>query len=134
MSSGRLKSYKELRVWQLAMTLVEDTYTLTKTFPRDEQFGLSSQLRRAAVSIPSTIAEGYTRANRKEYLHYLAMAQASLAELDTQLEIAQRLKYLEKPSYNNVSQKLVSLSKQLFTLRTSLQTKPRTPDPKPYTE
>ena len=85
------RAHKDLRVWQSAITLVEDVYRLTSTFPRDEQFGLTSQMRRAAVSVPSNIAEGSARQSTKELLHFLSMAAGSLAELDTQLEIALRL-------------------------------------------
>ena len=85
------RAHKDLRVWQSAIALVEDVYRLTSTFPRDEQFGLTSQMRRAAVSVPSNIAEGSARQSTKELLHFLSMAAGSLAELDTQLEIALRL-------------------------------------------
>ena len=82
------KSFRDLRVWQAAMDLVEQVYTLTQMFPKQEMYGLASQMQRAAVSIPSNIAEGHTRAYSKEYLHHLSIARASLAELQTQLEIA----------------------------------------------
>jgi len=90
----KLKSFRDLRVWQLAMELVEITYRLTKNFPKDEMYGLTSQVQRAAVSVPSNIAEGHTREHTREFLHHLSIAQASLAELETQLEIGARLKYL----------------------------------------
>ena len=83
-----VKSYRDLRVWQAAMNLVEQVYRLTRAFPKQETYGFSSQMQRAAVSIPSNIAEGHTREHLKEYLHHLSIAQASLAELETQLEIA----------------------------------------------
>lgn len=91
---GTMKSFRELRVWQQAMDLVEKVYVLTQDFPRQETYGLISQVRRAVISVPSNIAEGHTREHIKEYLHHLSMAQASLAEVETQLEIAARLKYL----------------------------------------
>ncbi len=78
-----VKSYRDLRVWQAAMNLVEQVYRLTRAFPKQETYGLSSQMQRAAVSIPSNIAEGHTREHLKEYLHHLSIAQASLAELET---------------------------------------------------
>jgi len=87
------RGHKDLRVWQSAMLLVEDVYRLTSTFPREEQFGLTSQMRRAAVSVPSNIAEGSARSGTKELLYFLDVATGSLAELDTQLELALRLKY-----------------------------------------
>jgi len=85
------RAHKDLRVWQSAIALVEDVYRLTSTFPRDEQFGLTSQMRRAAVSVPSNIAEGSARQTTKELLHFLSIAAGSLAELDTQLRINARL-------------------------------------------
>lgn len=90
----KIKSFRDLRVWQLAMEIVELVYRLTRSFPRSEVYGLSSQIQRAAVSLPSNIAEGHTREHTKEYLQHLSIAQASLAELETQLEIATRLKYV----------------------------------------
>lgn len=88
---NRVQSYRDLRVWQVSMDLVELIYEQTAALPDEERYGLSSQMRRAAVSIPSNIAEGHTRTSSKEFLHYLSIAQASLAELETQLEIAVRL-------------------------------------------
>ena len=76
-----IKSFRDLRVWQAAMDLVEQIYLLTHTFPKHELYGLASQMQRAAVSIPSNIAEGQTRGYTKEYLHHLSIARASLAEL-----------------------------------------------------
>jgi four helix bundle protein len=86
-----MKSFRDLRVWQKALDLVERVYVLTRRFPREETYGLLSQVRRAVVSVPTNIAEGHTREHIKEYLHHLSIAQASLAELETQLEIATHL-------------------------------------------
>src|SRR5215510_5282912 len=88
-----VKSFRDLRVWQAGMDLVEQVYLLTQQFPKHEMYGLASQMQRAAISIPSNIAEGHTRTHSKEYLHHLSIARGSLAELQTQLEIALRLKY-----------------------------------------
>ena len=118
-----MKSFRELRVWQKAMDLVENVYILTRRLPREETYGLSSQIRRAAVSIPSNIAEGHTREHIKEYLHHLSMAQASLAELETQLEIATRLKYLLASQTKEVLTETTSLGKQLYSLRNALMHK-----------
>jgi four helix bundle protein len=85
----KLESFRDLRVWQLAMELVELTYRVTQSFPKHEVYGLTSQIQRAAVSVPSNLAEGHTREHTKEYLHHLSIAQASLAELETQLEKSQ---------------------------------------------
>ena len=84
-------SYRDLRVWNEAIELVEHVYRVTQEFPKHETFGLTSQMQRAAISVPANIAEGNTREHRKEYLHHVALAQASLAELGTHLEIAARL-------------------------------------------
>ena len=115
-----MKSFRDLRVWHIAMDLVEDVYLLTRTFPKHELYALASQIQRAAISIPSNIAEGHTREHLKEYLHHLSMAQASLAELETQLEIAKRLGYISSDKLNQVFEKTTSLGKQLYALRNSL--------------
>jgi len=96
-----LKSYRELRVWQAAMDLVVAVYRVTKMWPDSERFALTNQAQRAAVSVPSNIAEGYGRAHRKEYLHMLSIARGSLAELETQLIIAHRLGYSTKADLND---------------------------------
>ncbi len=115
-----ISSYKDLRVWNGAMELVEEVYRLTKGFPKDEAFGLTSQMRRAAVSVPSNIAEGHTREYRKKYLQHLSLAQASLAELETQIEISLRLKYCLPEQVRQVSIHAVALGKQLYALRNAL--------------
>lgn len=91
-----MASYRELRVWQKAMDLVIETYKLCRLLPREETYGLIDQMKRAAVSVPSNIAEGQARKNKKEFVHFLYIAQGSLAELLTQLEICVRLEYLNK--------------------------------------
>lgn len=118
-----MKSFRELRVWQAAMNLVEKIYRLTRTFPKQETYGLGGQMQRAAVSIPSNIAEGHTREHIKEYLHHLSMAQASLAELETQLEISGRLKYLLSDQLKELLTEVNSLGRQMYALRNSLTTK-----------
>jgi four helix bundle protein len=118
-----LKSFRELRVWQLAMELVELIYRLTSKFPKHERYGLTGQLQRAAVSIPSNIAEGHTRQHTKEYLHHLSIAQGSLAEVDTQLEIAARLDYVSELELKPIQERIVSLGKQQYALRNALQNK-----------
>jgi four helix bundle protein len=86
--------YKDLIVWQKAMDLTEMVYQATKAFPREELYGLTNQVRRAAVSIPSNIAEGQARQSTAEFRNFLSLARGSLAEVETQLMIAQRLGYL----------------------------------------
>ncbi|HEX8173939.1 MAG TPA: four helix bundle protein [Pyrinomonadaceae bacterium] len=115
-----INSFRDLRVWQASMDLVEQVYYLTQSFPRHETYGLTSQIQRAAVSIPSNIAEGHAREHIKEYLHHLSMAQASLAELETQLEIGARLKYLSSEQLSEALKQVTSIGKQLYALRNSL--------------
>ncbi len=88
------RPHKNLDVWKLAMECVSDIYRITRAFPIDERFGLTDQLRRASVSIPSNIAEGSSRNTKKEFVNFLYMAQGSLSEIDTQLEIALKLEYI----------------------------------------
>lgn len=116
-----MKSFRELRVWQAAIELVERIYLLTRTFPKEELYGLCSQARRAAISVPSNIAEGNTREHLKEYLHHLSIAQASLAELDTQMEIAARLKYISRNELREINSQVNAVGKQLYALRNALR-------------
>jgi four helix bundle protein len=107
---------------------------MTRTFPREEMFGLTSQVRRAAVSIPSNIAEGHSRASRAEFLRFLSIAAASLSELETQMELAERLQYLTRDAHANFVRQASSLGRQLNGLRRSLliRTGPRPPTPDPH--
>lgn len=89
----KVVSYKDLIVWQRAMELVVAVYSVTEKFPRAEQYGLTSQMRRAAVSVPSNIAEGRRRSTRRDYRQFLVIAYGSGAELETQFEIARRLSF-----------------------------------------
>ena len=116
-----MKGFRELRVWQQAMDLVQRIYLLTQLFPREEIYGLTSQIRRAVVSVPSNIAEGHTRDHVKEYLHHLSISQGSLAELETQIEIARRLKYISSGQLQETLEDVNSLGKQLYALRNSLR-------------
>ncbi len=88
------RRYDDLVAWQKAMALVEYVYVLSKRFPKEEIYGLTSQVRRAAVSIPSNIAEGHGRNGRREFVHHLSIALGSLAEVETQVQIASRLGYI----------------------------------------
>jgi four helix bundle protein len=121
--------FRDLRVWQLGMELVEVVYRLTQQFPPQELYGLSSQMRRAAVSVPSNIAEGQVREHIREYLHHISMAQASLAELQTQIEIAGRPKYLQDAQVTECLASAESLTKQLYALRNGLVRKTQPVDP-----
>jgi four helix bundle protein len=115
-----VKSYRDLRVWQAALDLVTRVYEITRGFPKHEVYALCSQMQRAAVSIPSNVAEGHEREHIKEYLHHLSMAQASLAELETQLEISLRLGYVQAERFNRLFEFTQSLARQLRALRNSL--------------
>ena len=90
----KLTGHRDLRVWQDAMTLVRKIYVVTRNFPKDEQYGLISQLRRAAVSVPSNVAEGAARISKREFAQFLSVARGSLAEVETQILIAKDLGYL----------------------------------------
>ncbi len=91
-----VKNYQELIVWQKGMDLVEAVYKASQAFPKEETYGLTSQIRRAVVSVPSNIAEGQGRKSTKEFLHFLSIALGSLREVETQILIAERLTYLNK--------------------------------------
>ena len=93
-----VRNYSELIAWQKAMDLVAMVYASTKTFPKEELYGLTNQLRRAAVSVPSNIAEGQGRKSRNEFVRYLSIAHGSLCEVETQILIAERLGYLPTPA------------------------------------
>ena len=94
--------FKELKVWQKAIELVTNTYLKTQSFPKEEIYGLTSQIRRSSISIPSNIAEGYGRDGNKDYLKFLNIAIASLFEMQTQLEISFNLKYTSEIQFNKI--------------------------------
>ncbi len=118
-----ISNFRELRVWQTAMELVVAVYDLTRSFPPEERYGLVNQMRRAAVSIPSNIAEGNARESSKEYFKHLSIAQGSLAELQTQLEIALRLGFTEGAVAQQCLDTSVSVARQLFALRNAIARK-----------
>ena len=112
--------FRELHVWQRGMDIVETVYRVSAEFPKSELYGLTGQVRRAAVSVPSNVAEGPTRASTKEYLNHLSMAQASLADVETQMEIASRLGYLASTELSAILEQTAVLGKQLHALRNAL--------------
>ncbi|WP_179374555.1 four helix bundle protein [Winogradskyella wichelsiae] len=114
-------THKDLEVYKLSLDLVEDIYSLTKDFPSSENYGLTSQLRRAAVSIPSNIAEGASRGSTKDFIRFLNIASGSLSEVDTQLIIAERIGYVTFPELlkNNIN----SIKKMLYRLKHALNKK-----------
>jgi len=102
------------------MDVVEGVYRVSAAFPKSELYGLTSQIRRAAVSVPSNIAEGHSRASTKEYLNHISLAQASLAEVETQVEIATRLGYVSQPETASLIESSAVLGRQLYKLRDAL--------------
>ncbi len=127
----RLQSYRDLDVWQKAIELVEAVYRMTEGFPNDERFGLTSQMRRAAVSVPSNIAEGYGRRSRGEYRQLLGVANGSLKELETQIVIAGRLQFASKDQARPAWELAQDVGKLLHKLQASLRPKPDTLNPTP---
>jgi four helix bundle protein len=117
-----IKSYKDLKVWQVAIDMVVDIYRLTAKFPRNESFGLVSQIQRATVSIPSNIAEGHARGTSREFHHYLSITLGSTAELETQLIIASKLGYLEQTTANEMLERIDKLGKMIRALQKSVKT------------
>lgn len=113
-------SYQNLQVWQKAMNLVEETYLLVKKLPKEELYGLSDQMRRAAVSIPSNIAEGKDRASDKEFVRFLYIARGSVSELETQFLICERLGYLKSDDVQNAVQNCNEVGRMLQGLIKSL--------------
>jgi four helix bundle protein len=115
------ESYRDLIAWRKAMDLVMDVYRVTQAFPRDELYGLTNQLRRAAVSVPSNIAEGQARFSRKEFHHFLSQARGSLVEIETQLTIAENLGYLGPNQTRSLLDKASELGKILNGLIASIK-------------
>lgn len=118
-----VQSYRQLIAWQKAMELVTQIYNLTNDFPKTEIYGLTSQIRRAAVSIPSNIAEGQGRDSTKEFLHHLSIAYGSLMELETQLLIAESLTYLPAETAKFTLEKTAETGRLINGLSRSLKTK-----------
>ncbi len=116
-----IKSYKELLVWQKSMLLVTEIYDITKSFPEEEKFGLTSQMCRSSVSIPSNIAEGWGRFSRKNYIQFLRVARGSLFELETQLLIAKELKYIKINTVSELENLIIEISKMLNSLIKKLE-------------
>lgn len=115
--SKLIRDYRDLRVWQGGRAIVKEIYEFTKALPSDERFGLTNQMRRAAVSIPSNIAEGHSR-GRKEYAHFLAIAIGSVAELETQVILSKDLGYVD--SIEMIEKDLYRLRSMLGSLRSKI--------------
>ena len=116
-----VKNYRELIVWTKAMDLVEMIYQVTRQFPKEELYGLTSQIRRAAVSIPSNIAEGQARQSTAEFKNFLSFAQGSRAEVETQLMIAQRLGYLSQQTAEPILSLAEEIKRMLHALMAKLK-------------
>ena len=117
-----IRSYRDLEVWKAAVDMVEMTYRVTSEFPADEKYGLKSQMQRAAVSIAANIAEGYGRSHRREYLNYLSMANGSLAEYETHLIIATRVKFVNRNDAKLIWEQAKRVGQMLRKLMESLST------------
>ena len=118
-----LKNYKELNVWQKSYSLCLHLYKITKGFPKDEMYGLTSQIRRSAVSIPSNIAEGYGRKTTLEYVRFLYIAYGSVCELETQTMISGDLGYVEKESLQKLREEIGDVERMLKAMIKSLENK-----------
>jgi four helix bundle protein len=123
-SNPVVRSYRDLIVWQKAMTLAEHVYLETRAFPKEEIYGLTRQMRRAAVSIASNIAEGQGRQGRAELLHFLGQARGSLAELGTQITLSTRLGLLNSDQEESLSSLVAEVGRLLHALRNSLRKPP----------
>ena len=115
-----IKDYKDLRIWQKGIELVNKTYSVTEKFPNSELYGLTSQMRRAAVSIPSNIAEGFVRKHTKEYSQFLSISLGSCAELDTQVIISAERKYISKDLCSDLTNELYYEMRMISSLLNKL--------------
>ncbi len=120
---GEIKHFRDLTVWQRSLELATVVYRVTKEFPADERFGLTSQMRRAGVSVPSNIAEGHARHSTGEYIHALGIARGSLAELETQAELAHRLGMLSMVQQQELRELFLEIGRMLNGLVGSLRAK-----------
>ncbi|MCK4398698.1 MAG: four helix bundle protein [Methanophagales archaeon] len=121
-----MKNFKELKVWQKGIELVAIVYKITSSFPEEEKYGLIAQMRRAAVSIPSNIAEGHLRKTAKDFKQFLSIARGSCAELETQIIIAHELDFIHGDNFENLSSKIEELSKMLSSFYSKINPKPPT--------
>jgi four helix bundle protein len=118
--SAKVRHYKELKIWQKGMNLAKSVYQLTARFPPEERFGLSAQMRRAAVSVPSNIAEGQARHGTREFLQFLSHASGSLAELETQVLLSTNLGYCEESEISSIAGEIAEIQKMVAAIRRKL--------------
>jgi len=118
--NGKIRSYRDLLIWQKGMALAKRIYAMTRAFPGDERFGLTAQMQRAVVSVPSNIAEGQARHGRREFVQFLSHAEGSLAELDTQLTLAVELGYCRPADADGSVATVTELQKMMASLRGKL--------------
>ena len=122
MEKGKSKGYKDLVAWQKSMQLVETIYKITRKFPNEELYGLTTQMRRSAVSVPSNLAEGQLRKSKNEFIQFISIALGSCAELSTQLDLSKRLGYLDEVTFLKTAEAIDELMKILHGLRKKLST------------
>jgi four helix bundle protein len=121
MMTGKIKTYRDLLTWQKSLALVTEIYRVSRSFPKDEVYGLAQQMRRSAVSIPSNIAEGYGRNSTSDYVRFLHVASGSLYELQTQAEIALNLRYLKKSDFDKLYESSREIERMLSSLIRKLE-------------
>ena len=116
-----MNKFEDLKVWQKAMELVEQVYKISNKLPKEEKFGLISQIRRCSISIPSNIAEGAGRNSNKEFIHFLSIANGSLSELKTQLILISRLKFISQDKINELLSLCDEIQRMIYSLQNSLK-------------
>ena len=119
-SLARVRSYRDLKVWKIAVDLALEVYRITDSFPASERFGLTSQLRRAAISIASNIAEGHGRTSRSEYRHFLSVARGSAREIEVQLFLAEQIGYVEPSILTKAMDDCDAISRMITNLKRAL--------------
>ena len=123
METSKIKSYRELLIWQKSILVVTNIYKLTRDFPKEELFGITSQMRRCAISIPSNIAEGFGRNSQGDFKRFLNISLGSIYELQTQIEISQNLEYLNTENYKYLMESCVELEKMMNSLVSKIKAK-----------
>lgn len=116
-----MQNFEKLEIWNQGIELATEIYKITKNFPKSEIYGMGSQLQRAAVSVPSNIAEGSTRQYKKEFINFLYVSRGSLSELLTQLKISLNINYINEDQYNNLSEKIYVLTRRINKLIETLR-------------